>query len=63
MMLSGKPVLQHVLERFLEWSAELRIALIVGADHSADLMLDKSGECSVPAINDPRVYTLSLIHI
>ncbi|MCI4671532.1 MAG: 2-C-methyl-D-erythritol 4-phosphate cytidylyltransferase [Bacteroidia bacterium] len=32
--LEGKPILIHTLERFLNWNAELEIALVLPSDHS-----------------------------
>lgn len=48
MMLAGKPVLQHVLERILGWSSELQIALVG--------RVDLSGQGNIPALSDARVH-------
>lgn len=46
--LAGKPVLQHVLERFLRWSSELQIALVARPD-SAEL-------ADIAAVRSDRVH-------
>lgn len=50
MPLAGKPLLQHVLERFLGWSSELQIALVG--------RIDLSEQSNITAINDARVHSV-----